>query len=313
MSISSIFAAPSYLWNTYLHYLWNYDSNSWVATIAYAFRIWAIFTILPTLALGLLVSNLSHRAPPLGSNTHLYHFFPFPIQDVTSYVIARTLGDPTASTSHKSSFATQPLANSEPQIPNTDTDQTIPAIPVPIPIAVLPPKDETPPSGASTKPSTPARGGCPSTPSLPTFFVDGEGSEDDGAARLAGVGVFSPVASMPGSPVASRRNILEREAEEEAGSGSGSEESGSSASQGVQLRGGLGRKREEAEDHERGGHERDGRSGHERSASDEAGWTNGGGSTSGESSFAMLDREESFEDAGAHIRRRAPGTTSADE
>ena len=232
---------------------------------------------------------------------------------MTSYIIARTLGDPTASTSHKSSFVTQPLTNSEPQNHNTDTDtsQTIPAVHVPISIAGLPPKDETPPSGASTKLSTPARGGGPSTPSLPTFFVDGEGSEDDGAARLAGVGVFSPVASMPGSPVVSRRNILERDAEAEAGSGSGSEESGSSAAHGVQLRGGLGRKREGAEDQERGGH------GHERSASDGAGWTwtwtNGGGSTSGESSFAMLDREESFEDAGAHIRRRAPGTASADE
>jgi len=123
---------------------------------------------------------------------------------------------------------------------------------------------------------------------------------------------------MPGSPVASRRNILEREAEEEeedagSGSGSGSEESGSSAARGVQLRGGLGRKRDEAEERERGGHEKDGGSGHERSASDGTGWTNGGGSTSGESSFAMLDREESFEDAGAHIRRRAPGTASADE
>ena len=228
---------------------------------------------------------------------------------MTSYIIARTLGDPTASTSHKSSFTTKPLANSEPHIPNTDTPPTIP-----IPITVLP-KDETPPSGASTKPSTPARGSGLSTPSLPTFFADGEGSEDDGAARLAGVGVFSPVASMPGSPVASRRNILEREAEEaSSGSGSGSEESGSSAARGVLLRGGLGRKREEAEeDQERGRHEHDdGRSGH-HSPSDGAGWTNGGGSTSGESSFAILDREESFEDAGAHIRRRAPGTASADE
>lgn len=235
---------------------------------------------------------------------------------MTSYIIARTLGDPTASTSHKSSFATQPLTNSGPHIPNTDTD-TSPT--VPIPITVLPPKDETPPSGASTKPSTPARGSGPSTPSLTTFFVDGEGSEDDGAARLAGVGVFSPVASMPGSPVASRRNILEREAEAEeasSGNGSSSEESGSSAARGVLLRGVLGRKREEAEeDKEGGGHEHndDGRSGHERSASDGNGWTNGGGSTSGESSFAILDREESFEDAGAHIRRRAPGTASADE
>ena len=265
------------------------------------------------------LASLSVTYPTVDSRSVallIISFFPFLTQDVTSYIIARTLGDPTASTSHKSSFTTQPLANSEPQIPNTDADtsQTIPAVPVPIPIAVFPPKDGTPPSGASTKPSTPARGGCPSTPSLPTFFVGGEGSEDDGAARLAGVGVFSPVASMPGSPVASRRNILEREAEEEADSGSGSEESGSSAARGVRLRGGLGRKREEAEDQERGGHEQDGGSGHDRSASDGTGWTNGGGSTSGESSFAMLDREESFEDAGAHIRRRAaPGTASADE
>jgi hypothetical protein len=40
---------------------------------------------------------------------------------------------------------------------------------------------------------------------------------------------------------------------------------------------------------------------------------NGDGSTSGESSFAMLDREESFEDAGVHIRRRVPGVAGADE
>ena len=53
MVMSSI---PSYLWNSYVDYLWNYDSNSWVATIAYAFRIWAILAILPTLVLALLVS-----------------------------------------------------------------------------------------------------------------------------------------------------------------------------------------------------------------------------------------------------------------
>jgi hypothetical protein len=52
--MSSILAC---LWNWYIDYLWNYDSNSWVATIAYAFRIWAILAILPTLVLGLLVSS----------------------------------------------------------------------------------------------------------------------------------------------------------------------------------------------------------------------------------------------------------------
>lgn len=241
---------------------------------------------------------------------------------MTSYVIARTLGDPTASTSHKSSFATQPLPNSEPQIPNdNDTDDSVPAAAadtVSIPIAVLPPEgDETPPSDASTRPLTPARPGrAPGTLSLPAFFVDGEGSEDDGAARLAGVGVFSPVASMPGSPVTSRRNILEKESSEDAGSGSGSgsEESGSSAAAvrsrtSVLLRD-AGRGEAEAEE-EAGGGRQDGHGDgrvRERSASD-----GGSGSTSGESSFAMLDREESFEDAGAHIRRRVPGTTSDDE
>jgi hypothetical protein len=50
-------AAPSNLWNWYIDYLWNYDNNSWVATIAYGFRIWAILAILPTIILCLLVST----------------------------------------------------------------------------------------------------------------------------------------------------------------------------------------------------------------------------------------------------------------
>jgi hypothetical protein len=255
---------------------------------------------------------------------------------VTSYVIARTLGDPTASTSHKSSFTSQPHPNSEPKIPNADTgtDAAQTAVPAAatadsIPIAVLPPQDETPPSGASTKPPTPLRGRVrvppgtttTTTSSLPAFFVDGEGSEDDGAARLAGVGVFSPVASMPGSPVVSRRNILEKECSEE-DAGSGSEESASSAARGVLRRGGR-RARDRGEEaaaaaaaaaaEEEEEEEEEEHGSHERSASDGGGSNGGGGSTSGESSFALLDREESFEDAGAHIRRRVPGTTGADE
>lgn len=58
---------PSFLWNSYIDYLWNYDSNSWVATIAYAFRIWAILAILPTLVLALLVRivflSFTRRSP----------------------------------------------------------------------------------------------------------------------------------------------------------------------------------------------------------------------------------------------------------
>jgi hypothetical protein len=177
--------------------------------------------------------------------------------------------------------------------------------------------------------------------------VDGEGSEDDGAARLAGVGVFSPVASMPGSPTVSRRDFFEKDGEDDAGGAgaggsggssvvSGTDESGSPfvAPRGVLLRisssvstgaGGTiihhhqhhqgGREAEMEQEHE---HEHT----HSRSASDGSvgggggGAANGGGSTSGASSFAILDREESFEDAGVHIRRRvpgAPGASSADE
>ena len=155
--------------------------------------------------------------------------------------------------------------------------------------------------------------------------MDGEGSEDDGAARLAGVGVFSPVASMPGSPTVSRGNFFERDGEDDAGGGgsSGTDESGSPfvAPKGVLLRSSIhhhhhqhhqgGREAEMEHEHE---HE------HSRSASDGGGsgsgsGANGGESTSGESSFAILDREESFEDAGVHIRRRVPGAgaSSADE
>jgi hypothetical protein len=139
----------------------------------------------------------------------------------------------------------------------------------------------------------------------PTFFV----GEDDGAARLAGVGVFSPVASLPGSPVTSRRNLLqegekrgedeEEEEEDEEGVVTSGSESGVSGSVGMlceleRVGGATGR------DHE---HEREVSAGGEATC----------GSTSGESSFALLEREESFEDAGAHIRRRIPGTTSADD
>ena len=54
-------------------------------------------------------------------------------------------------------------------------------------------------------------------------------------------------------------------------------------------------------------------SGHERSASDGSGVHGGGESTSGESSFTLLEREESFEDTtAAHVRRRVPGLAGAD-
>ena len=257
-------------------------------------------------------------------------------QDVTSYVIARTLGDPTASTSHKSSFATQLPTKSDSKIANDADSTTGPPTdpdPDPIPVAVLPP--ESPSGIISTKPTTSASSTPAAAGAMPSraFFVDAEGSEDDGAARLAGVGVFSPVASMPGSPTVSRRNFFEKDGEDDGGGGGGSgssiggtDESGSPfvAPRGVLLRssgggGAVHHHHQQHHQHHQGGREaeteQEQEHGHSRSASD-----GGGGSTSGESSFAILDREESFEDTGVHIRRRVPGAgapggagSSADE
>jgi len=63
----------SFLWNKYIDYLCNYDSNSWVAAIAYAFRIWAILAILPTLVLALLVRIVFTPLTP-GAPQQLIHF-----------------------------------------------------------------------------------------------------------------------------------------------------------------------------------------------------------------------------------------------
>ena len=258
---------------------------------------------------------------------------------MTSYVIARTLGDPTASTSHKSSFTTQLPPISDSKIANADPTgpPIVLADPDPVAIAILPLGDDSP-SGISTKPThasnTPPGTDTGATPSSRAFFVDGEGSEDDGAARLAGVGVFSPVASMPGSPTVNRRNSFEKDGEDDgAGSGSsvttsGTDESGSpfAAPRGVLLRssGGI-THHQQHHQHHQGGREAETEQEHEHSCfmSDGGGGgggggANDGGSTSGESSFAMLDREESFEDAGVHLRRRvvpgAPGArATADE
>ncbi|KAH9058844.1 hypothetical protein EDB87DRAFT_1625700 [Lactarius vividus] len=226
--------APPYLWDWYIDYLWNYDHNSWVATIAYGFRIWAILAILPTVILCLL--------------------------DVTSYVIARTLGDPTASTTHRSSFAQAGPSKSDINIADTA-------------LATPPsPSQGGPTSAVGTIGDRPT-----ATAAAATYFIGGEGDDDDddGAARLAGVGVFSPVASMPGSPMLSRRRSFPR--------GEGDHIVPSSP-----------------------------KHGHERTASGGSGAYEGGESTSGESSFTLLERAESFEDpAAAHIRRRVPGPAGA--
>ncbi|KAK0212827.1 hypothetical protein DFS33DRAFT_70826 [Desarmillaria ectypa] len=63
MDLSSL---PRLIWDLYLEYLWYYPPNSWVACIAYGFRIVAIFLISPIVIITLL--------------------------DLASYGVARTLG-----------------------------------------------------------------------------------------------------------------------------------------------------------------------------------------------------------------------------
>lgn len=57
---------PGFIWNAYVKNLWNYQPESWVARTASTFRVLAVVVILPVVILTLL--------------------------DVTSYIIARTLG-----------------------------------------------------------------------------------------------------------------------------------------------------------------------------------------------------------------------------
>ncbi|KDR75185.1 hypothetical protein GALMADRAFT_279957 [Galerina marginata CBS 339.88] len=78
---------PGTLWAYYIEYLWLYKPDSWVARMAYSFRVLAILVSLPIVILGLLD------------------------QDIASYGIARTLGvidDVKASTSDKATVHAQP-------------------------------------------------------------------------------------------------------------------------------------------------------------------------------------------------------------
>ncbi|KAG5648575.1 hypothetical protein DXG03_003186 [Asterophora parasitica] len=175
---------PAILWDYYIRYLWDYEPNSWVARIASTCRILAILVSLPIIVLALLDSTC--------------------VQDIASYGIARTLGvidDVKASTS--------------------DT-------------ATLHQKDLSPPS-IRIDGSSPSQSGSPSSKSdrkpgsaehidnkrpLPALSVEHDplsylgasqpqafyASESDNL-KLSGVGVFSPAASRPPSPILSRKTL----------------------------------------------------------------------------------------------------------
>ncbi|PPQ89704.1 hypothetical protein CVT25_014105 [Psilocybe cyanescens] len=167
-----LLSIPGTLWAYYLEYLWFYEPDSWVATIAYSCRVLAVLIGLPVIILGLL--------------------------DIASYGIARTLGvvdDVKASTSDKSTVhlqtpsimlngAISPASDSAFSDSDSGIDHN------------LHNRIRSPLSDSASEASD-------SVSSLPpAVFYAGESS-----LKLSGVGVFSPAASLPPSPTLSRRNL----------------------------------------------------------------------------------------------------------
>ncbi|KAG5654388.1 hypothetical protein H0H81_003212 [Sphagnurus paluster] len=183
---------PGVLWKYYILYLWDYQPNSWVARIAYTCRILAILVSLPIIVLALL--------------------------DISSYGIARTLGvidDVKASTSdlatlhrlHNNTAAaaapTIRIEGTTPSSPSSDFSST--------PTMAMDDKHKHPePPSAGEYPV-----GYLETAQPQAFYA----SEGD-SLKLSGVGVFSPAASRPPSPVMTRRSLMP-EGEEGNGNGNG--------------------------------------------------------------------------------------------
>ncbi|KAF5370739.1 hypothetical protein D9758_001943 [Tetrapyrgos nigripes] len=168
-------AIPRFIWTYYVDYLVNYKPNSIVAKIASSFRVLAVLLILPILILGLL--------------------------DISSYVIARTLGvidDVKASTSD--SQTVHSIADSPPTIRTQKSKLRINSS------NSLSPTSESSDSSrlftldsgqSSLGATTPDGGSFP-----PEYF-----STDNSSLKLSGVGVFSPASSQPPSPTLSRRTL----------------------------------------------------------------------------------------------------------
>jgi len=159
----------SLLWARYIEYLWNYEPGSWVEASASTFRLFAAFIITP---LALLV-----------------------MLDVTSYIIARTLGvidDTKASTSDRESLHPVTVVEG----PHTE-----------------PPAIIVQSASMSISPSVPTDIGQPLDEMGEKLRLEidrphqseSSGSLYEGNPALAGVGVFSPAASTPPSPTLERR------------------------------------------------------------------------------------------------------------
>lgn len=161
----SFSSTPRLVWHAYIEYLWNPHPGSWVSQVAYSFRILAFLLILPVVILTLL--------------------------DITSYVIARTLGivdDVKASTSDQ----TVVTAEGTPSIlvEDTSSEESFPA------------EQGSYISSVHRQYNTGMRSVVVQEETkLQAFFT---GEED---LQLSSVGVLSPSPSQPSSPVLPHENL----------------------------------------------------------------------------------------------------------
>lgn len=155
----SFSSAPRLIWHAYIEYLWNPHPSSWVSKIASSFRVLAFLLILPVVILAML--------------------------DITSYVIARTLGivdDVKASTSDQAAVT----AEGTPSIlvEDTSSEESLPAE-----------QDSRTSSGHRQHNTEVGAAGVQEEMKLQAYFT---GEED---LQLSSVGVLSPSPSQPSSPV----------------------------------------------------------------------------------------------------------------
>jgi hypothetical protein len=191
MSLTDV---PHYLWRAYVDNLVYYEPGSWVASIAFTFRVLSISCIAPVAFLILL--------------------------DVTSYVIARTLGvidDTKASTSDTKRDAEDEeksglvLDSANPTILVSDesgvglADGTLPTPSASTPTLATARAQEAQ-LQQTVKPPIQGRQRSPSEShsTTPFFFSPHE----EHSLQLSGVGVFSPAASRPGSPDIGKRSSV---------------------------------------------------------------------------------------------------------
>ncbi|KAF8839484.1 hypothetical protein BDN67DRAFT_1070020 [Paxillus ammoniavirescens] len=199
LSQTSFASTPRLLWDAYVDYLWNYQPGSWVGRTASSFRILAVILVLPIVFLTLLVCTFVSAPPPY---LHLACQFAGD-PDVTSYVIARTLGIVDvvkASTSDNANETTQLISQPVPSTLTQDTSLARSS-------EDLAPEERQQTQSAACHTGHYAAARLEESPASDdsirpqAFFV---GDED---LQLSGVGVFSPAASSPPSPILPRVNL----------------------------------------------------------------------------------------------------------